>query len=137
MDDDRFARQREVFHNSTFLQHLGAELGSLSEGKAEIRLPARPEFANRNGTVHGGVLATLVDAATSQAIRTVIGAELSTASVEFKVNFLAPARQGVLVGRGEVLQIGGSLATASATIFCDDTVVAFGVGTLRIFRTPA
>jgi acyl-CoA thioesterase len=133
-NDAKFARQRERFKDSTFLHFLGAELGELSEGRAEVRIPTRPEFANRNGTIHGGVLASLVDGALGQTVRTITGMDARLVTVEFKMNYLAPAKSGVLIGRGEVVKMGGSLATVSVTVLCDEEVVAVGLGTMRVFK---
>lgn len=126
--------QHERFYDSAFLELLGAELGSLSERVAEIRLQTKPEHGNRNGNIHGGVLATLVDAALNQSVRTVIGTDVPTTTIEFKINYLAPATKGLIIARGEAVQIGGSLATSSVTVTSNGVLVAMALGTIRLFR---
>lgn len=132
--EERLALQRERFADSTFLHFLGAELGELAEGRADVRLPIRPEFTNRNGTVHGGVLATLADAALGQCVRTILGMDARLVTVEFKMNYLAPAHTGLLTGRGEIVKLGGSIATVSVTVLCNAETIAIGLGTMRIFK---
>ena len=126
--------QRDQFFHAVFMQHLGAELGELSYGKAEILLQTRPEHGNRNGTVHGGVIASIFDTVLSQAIRTMVGVETISVTIEFKINYLAAAKEGLLIARGEAISVGKSVATATGQVLCNDTVVAVGIGTFRIYR---
>ena len=82
-----------------------------------LRFDATPAHANLHGTVHGGVIATLLDTAAGLAVRSAMadpgGAH---ASVHLDVQYLAPAGTGTLRARGHVVKLGGRLAFTEATV---------------------
>lgn len=47
---------RKILASQPFSVFLGAELTDLSAGKAELRIPIRPEFGQQHGFVHGGIV---------------------------------------------------------------------------------
>jgi acyl-CoA thioesterase len=132
---DPYEHQRAVYWQSPFLKFLDFRQGALSPGKAEVSVMAGPELMNRGNAVHGGVLAALLDTVLSQAIHTEVTSHTPLVTIELKVNYLAPARQGELVAEAEVIQVGGSVAVASGFVRdSSGTRVAFGVGTFRLFH---
>ena len=101
--------------NPPFYKHLGLELEALADGKSAIRLPFRKEYGNTRGEVHGGAVATLVDAAMSQAVRSTVPLESRVATITMTVNYLAPA-VGDLLCRGTVVKGGRSLMFVEAEV---------------------
>jgi uncharacterized protein (TIGR00369 family) len=88
------------------------------EGVLGVRVEDR--HLNRNGTVMGGFLATLVDAALGGAIRRDAGAETRTATVSLTTDYLRPARAGAWVEvHTEVERLGGGLAFADCSVRAD------------------
>ena len=98
-----------------FYQHLGLELESLADGKSAIRLPFRKEYGNTRGEVHGGAIATLVDAAMSQAVRSTVEQGARVATISMTINYLAPG-VGDLLGRGTVIRAGRNLSFVEAEV---------------------
>jgi uncharacterized protein (TIGR00369 family) len=82
--------------------------------------------------VHGGVVATLLDNALTYAAGSLLGPEVLT--VEFKVNFLKPAKGEALLARGYAVGQGRRLAVARAEVYAlkegEETLVALGQGTI-------
>jgi uncharacterized protein (TIGR00369 family) len=68
------------------------------------------------GLVHGGVFASLIDAAGFWAAFTETAPGLGLTTVEMKLNYLAPAVNGTLVGLGKCLKHGKTLALAEARV---------------------
>ena len=135
VDDQLLQDLRQSFHESRFLGLLGAQLASVAPGVSEVVLDIQPHLTNRRGTAHGGGLATLIDSALSQAIRTMIPPGTGSATVEMKINYMSPGAPGRLTARGRVIHVGGSLATAQAEVSdAENTIVAVGLGTFRLFR---
>src|SRR5919108_3207589 len=67
--EDVLASVRERAHANLFWQYLGVEVEAAGEGWVRLRVPIRDELRNAAGApVHGGVLATLVDAAVGGAL---------------------------------------------------------------------
>ena len=98
-----------------FYRHLGLELEALADGKSAIRLPFRKEYANTRGEVHGGAIATLVDAAMSQAVRSTVEQGALVATISMTLNYLAPG-VGDLLCRGTVVRRGRSLSFVEAEV---------------------
>src|SRR5579883_1906578 len=66
--------ERERFAAQPFHRYLGVELLDQRDGYARLVLRPRPDTpAGVAGSVHGGVLATLVDVAALCAIRSAVG----------------------------------------------------------------
>ena len=101
--------------NPPFYRHLGLELEALADGKSAIRLPFRKEYGNSRGEVHGGAIATLVDAAMSQAVRSTVALDARVATISMTINYLAPG-VGDLLGRGTVTRGGRSLSFVEAEV---------------------
>jgi uncharacterized protein (TIGR00369 family) len=102
-----------------FYEHLGLKLDALADGKSAIRLPFQKHFGNTRGEVHGGAVASLVDAAMSQAVRSSVDGHADVATISLTLNYLAPAH-GELLCKGTVVRSGRSVAFVDAEV-TDDT----------------
>ena len=98
-----------------FYEHLGFVLDALTEGRATIRLPFEKHLGNSRSEVYGGAIATLADAAMSQAVRSMIELGGAVATISLTVNYLAPAR-GELICNGLVVRGGRSVVFAEAEV---------------------
>jgi uncharacterized protein (TIGR00369 family) len=104
-------------------------------GIASFRFHARADFANRHGTVQGGFLAAMLDAATGLTLLADLPPELTAMTLSLDTKFLKPAPQGPLTARARVLSRDDRNATVEAEIFDPDGhAVAHGTAALRIVR---
>ncbi|WP_066251349.1 PaaI family thioesterase [Neobacillus drentensis] len=118
---------------SPFWDYIGMTEEIIEEGYAELRLNITPNLTQRRGTVHGGVLASLVDAAVGSAVRSTLSKEQASATVELKVNYVRPAKGVYLIGKAKLFQQGKTLAAGQAEIFnSDGNLVAIGTATYMI-----
>ena len=101
---------------SAFHASLGISVETVREGAVSLRLEARPEHANLQGTVHGGVLATLLDTAAGLAVRSAIPPGSRHVTVDLHVQYLAPSSIGRLQATGRVARLGQRLAFADADV---------------------
>lgn len=99
-------RVRANFARQRVMRLLGARLAKVAPGLVEIELPVRKAFTQQDGFVHAGVLATIVDSAGGYAAYTMMNGQSTVLTVEFKLNFLAPAVGDRIVGRGRVVKAG-------------------------------
>jgi uncharacterized protein (TIGR00369 family) len=115
---------------------LGLEPLERSASAAEIRLSVRPEFLQEEGVVQGGILAALLDATCVYALYPELGPEDRMTSVEFKLNFLGPARADgpALLARAETIRSGRTIALVRATATQDGRTVATGLFTYLYTR---
>lgn len=61
-------------------------------------------MTQQHGLMHGGVLASLVDVACGYAALTVMPADREVLTLEFKINFLKPAKTDQVIAVGKVVQ---------------------------------
>jgi uncharacterized protein (TIGR00369 family) len=101
---------------SPFHASMGISVEAVRDGEVDLRLEARPDQLNLQGTVHGGVLATLADTAAGLAVRSAIPAGSRHVSVTLDMQFLAPAERGSLLATGRVVRLGRRLAFAEAEV---------------------
>ena len=94
---------------------VGTRLVSVADGEAVFRcLPDRSTY-NPVGMVHGGLLCTLLDSAMGVAVQSRLDPGVRSATIELKVSFLRPVRDGgELEIHGRALQIGRRVAFAEA-----------------------
>ena len=97
---------------------LGLEVDSLSETGAVVRLAPRREFLQEKGIVQGGLLSALADACAVYGVLPGLPEHESITSIEFKVNFLRPARLegGELIARSEVVRRGRRVVLVRARV---------------------
>jgi len=95
---------------------LGFEVEQVSEGLVTFAFEPAEFHYNPLGTVHGGILTTVLDSAMGCAVHSRLRAGLSYTTLELKVNFLKPVRvtTGRVRGEGKVVHLGSRVATAEA-----------------------
>ena len=95
---------------------LGLEVEQVSEGLVTFAFEPAEFHYNPLGTVHGGILTTVLDSAMGCAVHSRLRAGLTYTTLELKVNFLRPVRvtTGRVRGEGKVVHLGGRVATAEA-----------------------
>ncbi len=131
-DPDYERRVRASFEGQPAMSRLfGATMVALSPGATEIHIPLQPDFLQQTGNVHGGIVGALADSAAGYAALTLLDAHLEVVTVEYKINFVAPAFGDALIGRGHVVRAGRTLQVCVAEIFA----VKDGVETLCAYMT--
>ena len=112
---------------------MGTELASTGEGRAVVEVHAEEHHLNPGGTVHGGVVYTLVDVSMAEALRTTIAeGDERPVTIEIKVNYLEPAKAGTLTSTAQVRKGGKRVTIVEAEVAQDSEVVALATGTYTI-----
>jgi uncharacterized protein (TIGR00369 family) len=90
----------------------------VSEGSVSFKLTPAEYHYNPIGSVHGGVISTLVDSAMACAIHTLLPKGTAYTTLELKVNFLKPLKRdtGEVICEGKTIHVGGRVATAEARV---------------------
>ena len=102
-------------------------------GEARMRFFARPEFANRHGSVQGGFISAMLDSATSVAVLATLPEELTSVTLSLETRFLKPAPLGELFARGRMLEKSDREALSEGRLEgADGTVYATARARLRI-----
>ena len=87
-------RIRASFERQQVMQLLNARLGDVLPGEVHIELPFNPKITQQNGYIHAGIITTIVDSACGYAAYSLMPPDNSVLSVEFKMNFIHPAKGG-------------------------------------------
>jgi uncharacterized protein (TIGR00369 family) len=132
--DDALERVRRGFAAQGFMRALGAALELVEAGECHIAVPFSDALTQQHGLYHGGVSATLADNAAGFAGYSLMSADEQPLSVEFKINFVAPASGEALVGKAVVLRNGRRLKVVEAKVYArkagEETLVAVALATI-------
>jgi uncharacterized protein (TIGR00369 family) len=85
---------------------VGFRLASVELGQAVIDFEPGPQHWNPQGTVHGGILCDVADAAMGIALATMLDEDTTFTTVELKINYLRPAKNDPLKVVGRVVKCG-------------------------------
>ena len=114
---------------------IGFEVSEAIEGRVVVVLDAGTRHFNPMGTVHGGILCDIADAAMGIAFATTLAPGESFTTVELKINFLRPVRQAQLRAEGRVVHRGRTIGYVECEI-TDETgkLVAKSNSTCLVLR---
>ena len=110
------ARVRDSFGRQTFMATIGATLPLVEAGRVALALPYRDDLAQQHGFFHGGLVATIADNAAGYAAFSLMAAEASVLTVEFKLNLLSPAEGERLLAEAVVLKPGRTLSVCRSDV---------------------
>ena len=110
------ARVRASFARQAAMSLIGARITTVEPGHCVIELPVRDDLTQQHGFVHGGVVGMIADSAGGYAGFTLMPANASVLTVEYKINMLAPAAGELLIATGEVMKTGRTLAIVRADV---------------------
>ena len=98
------------FAKQGMMTHLGAKISEVRPGSVEIRLAYKTEILQQHGLFHGGATTAILDSAGGYAALSLFKPGEEVLTVEYKINFIAPAIGDELIARGEVVKVGKSLS---------------------------
>jgi len=113
-------------------EYLGMRIADNGPGWCHVELEVTDDLLNPFGAAHGAVVASIVDHALGSAVFPLVPLGTWPATLEFKVNYLAPARPGLLRARSEVRSISSRTAVVSVECTNGDRVVATALGTIAL-----
>ena len=116
-DPNYEARVRATFAQQGLMTSIGARMTTVRPGEVEIELVPQGDITQQHGYVHGAIIAAIVDTACGFAAATLFAAEAGVLTVEYKVNFIAPARGEKFIARGQVKKTGKTLTICVGDAF--------------------
>jgi len=128
-DPDFEANVRRSFGDLTLMHTIGARLLNVTPGEVEIDLPFREDLTQHHGFLAAPVLTAIIDVACGYAAMTLMPPGVSVLTVEYKVNFLSPARGDRVLARGRVVRPGRTVTV------CAGDVLAIERGSEKLVAT--
>jgi uncharacterized protein (TIGR00369 family) len=116
---------------------VGFTLAAVEPGRVVMTLQAGPQHANPMGTLHGGILCDLADAAMGMAYASSLDEGETFTTLELKINFLKPVWTGRLTATGRVVKGGHTVGLVECDVHDDkDRLVARASSTCMTLRGP-
>jgi uncharacterized protein (TIGR00369 family) len=95
---------------------LGISISWLSKGRSVMEMNVDEKFHNLSGTMHGGVMSDIADAAMGIALATTLSKKEDFTTIEFKMSFLRPHVRGLLRAEGSLAKRGRRVAFTEAVL---------------------
>ena len=136
LNPDYFAAIQEHVNNCPYFSLLSMGIVSLEPGRSVLKIEVQEKHLQPYGIVHGGVYSSMIDAACFWAGYTEIEEPLELTTVEMKLNYLAPASNGVFIAEGKVIKTGKTLCLSEATITDEEEkLLAHGTSTMMVLQS--
>ncbi len=117
---------------------IGFDRVTFGDGKCTMRMDAGEQHSNPMGTLHGGILCDLADAAMGMAFFSTCAEGESFTKLELKINFLRPFWTGTLLAHGRVVHRGKTVGmTECEVVDEDDRLIAKASSTCLALRGEA
>jgi uncharacterized protein (TIGR00369 family) len=122
-----------LVNRSPYFSLLSMEIKDLQWGTCLLEVELGEKHLQPFGKVHGGAIASVVDAAAFWAVFPQVEKGMGLTTVEMKLNYLAPAEKGKLVAQGRSIKMGKTLALGETYIRNGEgALVAHGTATMMV-----
>ena len=127
-------RVTQFVNHCPYFELLSMKLLDVGLGFSLLEVNLAEKHLQPFGFVHGGVFASIIDAAAFWAVFSGIEDQSAGATtVDLKLNYLAPAVSGKLIAKGHLIKLGKTLGYAEATVTDEkNRLLAHGTSTLMI-----
>ena len=127
-------RVRDSFLRQGVMKTLDVEIVGLRPGEIDLAMPYASAFTQQHGFLHAGIVATVLDSACGYAAFSLMPADASILTIEFKTNLLAPARGARFLFKGKVVKPGRTITVCEGNAFAidggEEKLIATMTGTL-------
>ncbi|WP_066312609.1 PaaI family thioesterase [Bacillus sp. FJAT-29814] len=121
--------------NPPVAEVLGFKVVEAEEGRVVIELEATERLHNPMGTLHGGILCDIADAAMGYAFSSTLADDELFTTVEIKLNFLKPVFHSKLRAEGRLIKKGSSVGLLECQIFDErQSLVAHSTSTCMVLK---
>ena len=128
-DPNYESRIRNSFDKQEAMKTIGAKLVKVMPGEVHIEFTFMESLTQQHGYIHAGIITTVVDSACGYAAYTLMQPETEVLTIEYKVNFMLPAKGNRFKGVGRVLKPGRTITV------CSGDVIAFNDGKENVVAT--
>jgi uncharacterized protein (TIGR00369 family) len=130
---DALQYTRDYQKKIPFVAHLKVLTESLGQGTARLSLPIEPHLTNSLGTVHGGVIMSLLDVALCTAARTLHPESVGVVTIDLSTSFTGGGSGPRLVAEARVLKDARTMSFVEAEAKNEDgSLVAKAIATVRV-----
>lgn len=122
-------------NGSPFFTLISMHITDLGWGESRLEMAIEEKHFQPFGMVHGGIYASVVDAAAFWSVYPQIDDDFGVTTVELKLNYLAPTSSGSIIAKGKSIKVGKSICLAEASVE-DETgkLLAHGTETMMVLK---
>ena len=132
-EDARLQFTRDYQKKIPFVSHLKILTETLGHGEARLSVPIEAHLTNSFGTVHGGVILSLLDVALCTAARTLHPDSLGVITIDLSTSFIGAGSGKKLFADARVLKDTRSVSFVEAEAKNEDgSLVAKAIATVRV-----
>ncbi len=127
----------QVIRDHTGTQRTLGYVVEIERGVARVYLDIDDRHINRGDSLHGGVIATLLDAVCGYAVSLSVDGEslFYTSTVSLTINYLSRVREGRVIATAKISGGGNKIKFIDALLATEDNVpVATATGTFKLFN---
>ena len=128
----------QLQYDAPFAALLDMRPGLSADGVGTTTMTIQDKHRQAAGVVQGGIIVTLADYAFFRAVRSVLNPDQGAVTVELKLNFIAPAREGELTATARIVSGGRRVIVGEMEVTDHrQTLIAKGLGTYIIIQQPS
>jgi len=125
----------QAINQGPYFRHLSMTVKDMGIGYSIVELDMGQQHLNPFGGVHGGVYASIIDTATYWATYCELDEDVGMISIDLKIDYLSPIRDGIIITKGRSIKIGKSMCLAEATALDKDGKwLAHGTSKMMVTR---
>ncbi len=129
---------RSKINPCPYFELQSMDLQDLGWGTAKLEIVLQRKHLQPFGIVHGGVLASLIDAACFWSCFSQLPDGQGMTTAEIKLNYLAPVVNGTVAAHGKCIKLGKTMGLSEATVYdADQRILAHGTSTLVVMPDMA
>ena len=133
MGIDRPLNFCKYVHEAPFAELLDMRVSDPEDGTSTVVMPISHKHLQQAGRVQGGIVTALADYAMFRAIKPLLKPEETTTTIELKINFLAAAEKGVLIGTARIISSGRRVMVGEMEVKGESgELIAQGLGTYMV-----
>ncbi|MEM3562565.1 MAG: PaaI family thioesterase [Candidatus Jordarchaeaceae archaeon] len=125
---------KNYLNSSPYYKLLGMEVVDINENYSKLRIPFKEDLLQIQGVVHGGVVASIADAAVAIALFSLVDLGDILSTIEIKVNYLAPVKSGEIIAEGRIIHKGSRIALGEADVKNEGRLVGKALATYMIIK---
>lgn len=123
-------------NNCPYFKLLSMRLEDLEYGRSVLQIDAQEKHLQPYGIIHGGVCASILDAAVYWAVYAGLERTVGLTTIDIKVNYLAPVKSGRLTARGRCIKAGKTICLGDASIEdAKGSLIAHATSTLLVLES--
>lgn len=119
-------------NSNPFRELIGFTFTHCEDGKCSAELEIREDHLHGGRVVHGGIAFALVDSTMATGIISTLESGQMTATIELKMSYLAPVREGLLQCDSWIVKKGRTIAFTESKVHVGDKLIATATGSFAI-----